>query len=599
MQRESSYYPLKTGTFLRIQLRSTFTFLGIFVACFFSVITDSSANDETKSKRKASSEKRRSVSEVQGILTIDITDIRGRYLDSTIRLDDQSSDKTLSIHVPDGMKDVKVNQGNYKAYISVYAQGVPYVVESRQITIQEGKTTYLLYELLEGASGQTPLSAFDQDRDLFIGRVELQENTDPDDATSVPGVVTLNWPDQLLSKESGWYHGELHAHSKHGIGRESVTQVIRRAQKLGLDFLAIMDRNTLAAPLDKKFNSKSVVLIPGLEWGSDENGVALVYGPRSMPSLPNSSPELSATIQLIQAQGGLVFAAHPCFPLGSWNWNVNTLNGIQTWCMGWRTIPGITLRQVHESNRARFTPEEDRSRDTNRLAIDGRFLHPLAKAANLPGLSSNGQSSVYWDYELNRGLRLTAIGGSQTGSPKVEMAEPVTYVYAYEKSLSGILDGMRQGRTYISKGLDGPTVEWIGDIFNDGSADVGIGGVVPLDQLTQYYCQIRGAKGKKLQILVNGSPMKSLLIDSNDWFHSYQRTPEAPVVYRLRIIGPPKNSEKGFGGTETFALTSPIYARGVMTDNSGLVKIENDYVSPESIDKFIQNLENSQQKRLN
>ena len=204
-------------------------------------------------------------------------------------------------------------------------------------------------------------------------------------------------------------------------------------------------------------------------------------------------------------------------------------------------------------------------------------------------MSSNAQSSVYWDYELNRGLRLAAIGGSQTGSPKVAMGTPLTYVYAKEKSLKGILDGIRLGRTYISNGLDGPKIDWVADIFDDGTIDTGIGGIVPIDEDTSYFCRIQNAKGKKLEILLNGSPIASKNIDSDDFGFTYIERPTAAVVYRLRVFGQPTDRSKGFGLTETFAMTSPIYARGVIAieDKLGaLVKIDNEYISPETIKAF-------------
>ena len=534
---------------------------------------------------------------IKGNLTIDISDILGNTLPSAIRLVSLDGGKTLYFEVPQGRAEVDPEVGLYTAYVLVYENSVPYTVATMPITISSAEAAHVRYELLEGSGAGSALGTFDQDGDLVLSRVELESNTDPLDATSVPGVKTLNWQEQRISSQEGWLRGELHAQSNHGIGTESTAELIRRAERLGLDFLAIMDRNTLDAPLDPEFRSNSVVLIPGMEWGEDENGVALVYGPRSLPSIPKSAAELSAAMLFIQAQGGLVFAAHPCYPVGSWNWNTNQLNGVQTWSMGWRAVPGISINQVHESNRIQMTADNTEQLPVaDRVALDSRYIHPLAKAANLPGLSANGQSSMYWDYELNRGLRLTAIGGSQTGSPKVNMAEPVTYVYAKEKSLAGVLDGLRRGRTYISNGLNGPELDWAADIFDDGTIDTSIGGIVPLDEDVRFYCRVRGAIGKKIQVLINGSPSASTLIEEDDWTFTYVQATEVPVVYRIRIVGSPEDLTKGFGVVDTLAMTSPIYARGVVANDSSLgplVEIENDYVDPSNLDTFMQFLEKS------
>jgi hypothetical protein len=194
---------------------------------------------------------------VTGVLSVDISDILGNFLESSVRLTHIGHNGTLSLRVPTGQKDFDIAEGNYIAYISVYDQGVPYVVSSQRIEISRKKTAYLLYELLEGVGGGRSLGAFDQDGDLFLGRVEIAENTDPFDVNSVPGITTLNWPPQLHSSEAGWLRGELHAHSKYGVGTEKVSRVIRRAERLKLDFLAILDRNTLDSALDP--DRKSVV----------------------------------------------------------------------------------------------------------------------------------------------------------------------------------------------------------------------------------------------------------------------------------------------------------------------------------------------------
>ena len=98
-------------------------------------------------------------------------------------------------------------------------------------------------------------------------------------------------------------------------------------------------------------------------------------------------------------------------------------------------MPPITVDSLNEEMRAQV-----------RVAGDElRYQFPIAYAANTPGLSANGQAAVFWDVQMLRGMRTAAIAGSNSASPKVPLGQPITYVYAREKSLDGILDGLRRG----------------------------------------------------------------------------------------------------------------------------------------------------------
>lgn len=516
-----------------------------------------------------------------GVLVVDVQDILGVHREARLILRNFAGEELQRILAPAGIGQGIVDVGTYSAHIEVYDASVPLVVSIQSVEIFEGEKAEISYELLLGVAGGRSLMAFDQDNDLILDAVELEQGTDPHDAVSRPGATPFHWPEQFLDNEEGWLRGELHAHSSHGVGTESVSTVIARAEKLDLDFLSILDRNTLAPALDESYRSNRLIMIPGMEWGTKESGVALVYTPGSMPSLPRSEEEMSIYTRLIQAQGGLVFAAHPCYPTSPWNWGGDYLNGVQAWCMNWRAMPPMGMNLVHEHNR---------------LRKDDRYVSSLARVANLPGLSANGQATAFWDFEMRNGRQLTLIGGSQSGSPKVPMAEPVTYVYAKENSLAGIMEGLRLGRTYVSKGLKGPQIEWVGDIFDDGSIDVSIGGTVPLDHPTRYWVHVKGAKDSKLEIVLNGVASRSVPILMDDWVFSYVQNPGHLAVFKIRVVDNPE--EMGFGLREVLAMTSPIFANGIVqTDDvegeNGWIKINNEYMAPSRIDDFINYLEDN------
>lgn len=496
-----------------------------------------------------------SANAANGELQVDLTDVLGHDLPG--RVDLVSAGKgPIVLEVPQGHLKKNIPAGDYKAYIYAYVLGVPVLVDVKNAKVKAGATEYVLLNLLEG-SGQRPLFDFDRDCDFALDRVEVAEGTNPADASSIPGKPALPFEDRVIAKTEKWYRGELHCHSTYGVGKETVAELVARAEKQGLDFLAITDRNTLAACQDAGFKSKSVVLIPAMEWGSDERGVALIYGPRTFPEFVDSVPQAQALVDLVQAQGGFFAVAHPCFPGKPWQWGLSYVNGVEVWCRDWSSVPPLSLDQLSEDLGERK---------------EGKLVHSVAYAAasavvrGTPNqLSANGQACVFYDAELVRGLKAAAIGGSGSGSPSVPLAAPVTYVYATEKSVRGILDGLRRGRTYISTGVKGPRVQFSADILSDKKMDVGVGGTVPIGVPTTFEVAVDGAEGKEIQILLNGRPLISKSIESNGFVIQFEDTPATYAVYRARVIGKPQ--EIRFGNLEVYAMTSPIYAQEVEVDD--------------------------------
>jgi len=508
----------------------------------------------------------------QGTIEFDISDVVGRRLHVKVKLKAESGAPPIVFDLEDGLGITTVAAGTYTSYVYTYENGIPYLIDFRNLRVVNNQTVYLPVSLLEGSAGARPLSDFDADYDLAIDTVELKAGTDPRDAASVPGLPAYTWPSPVLKDEAGWYSGELQVHSNYGAGSQSVSELVRNAERMGLDFLAITDRNTLDAPLDPDFKSRSVVLIPAMEWGDESRGVALVYAPRTFPHETDSVPEAQAISIRVQAQGGIFAIAYPCFPTSPWQWGLRYVNAIQGWCRDWRGVPPMSLQQITD--------------ESILLRKDGKLIHSLANAAATPGRSANGQSTLFWDLELKRGLKASIIAGSNSSSPVVAMASPVTYVYAREKSLRGILDGIRRGRTVVAKDLNAPRLYFTADVLNNGKIESMIGGIVPLRHPTRFIVEVEGAKGTRLEVLMNGLPIRSMRIESDHLTYSFVMTPDTYSVLRVRILGEP--TEPGFDILEMLTMTSAIYAQEVVVlDEDGneltWVEIENDYADPQAL----------------
>lgn len=500
--------------------------------------------------------------------------------------------------------------GAYRAYTYAYDYDLPIMIDCRDVTIETTGMVSIVCEVVEGTLIENsqvkgrfdgaPLRTFDQDFDLVLDKVEIAMGTDPLDPSSFPGAEPALFESPVLDKKPGWYKGDLHVRSIHGGGSESVAELVKRAEKSGLDFIAITDRNTMAACLDAGFTSNKVVLIPAMEWGSDERGVALIYGPRTFPRVPVNAKEAQGVCQRVQAQGGVFAIAHPCFPTAPWQWGLSYVNAIEVWCRDWRAVPPMSLQNLVSEYGRR---------------VNGKLVYSISLAANAAELSANGQAAMFWDYETTRGLKASPIAGSLSSSPRVPMGQPITYVYALEKSARGILHGLRLGRTSVSVNDKGPYIEILADAQASrgpirepvpdakgnlkqavklGKTDVGAGGVVPTGLYVDLVVLVRNAKGAKVEILRNGWPIVTKKIDT-DKGQLIKTTdkPTAYTVYRARVIRAPQ--EKGFGPVDVLAMSAPIYAQNVVPIDAQKenpfdiwIKIENRSLPPARVSEIVE-----------
>jgi DNA-binding transcriptional ArsR family regulator len=513
----------------------------------------------------------------EGDLRVEVTNIIQQEWPAKIELLPQGSTEVRTLRVPEGTGVFPTPAGQYKALIYVYDWDVPVMVDVQEVFVESGIMTNLTYEVVEGRLGQVRLREFDTDGDLVLDRVEVDAGTDPADPASYPGAVPVPWTSKVLEDgkprvkwttaddkyEGQWYAGDLHVRSRYGGGQESVADLVKRAESAGLDFIAITDRHSVEAIKDPGFDSDKVVLIPAMEWGNEEHGVALVYGMRTMPPASQSISEAQAFCYRTQAQGGIFAIAHPCFPkhpadgtgTSPWQWGTSYVNAIEVWCRSdWRQIPPTPLDQ--------FVSEYQRRQD-------GKLVYSISRAATASTLSANGQAAMFWDYELVRGLRASPIAGSLSSDPNVPLGRPVTWIYAREKSVAGILEGLRLGRTFVSASKDGPMIRFLADEGKNATYDVNIGGIIPLNKETEFTIQAIGAQGARLELLENGRVVHSHHIEAKK-VETLARTvqPTSYTVYRARIVQTPE--EQGFGPHEMLAMSGPIYAQRIVPIQAGL-----------------------------
>lgn len=505
---------------------------------------------------------------VMGSVEVDVTDVEGRNLPSRLELRSVDGEDRRFFEIPNGVKTVEAGVGDYYAFVYVYDGGIPVMVHAQELTVSRESAPIIPVTLLEGASGKLTVHDFDQDNDLAIDKVELVAGTDPLDSRSIPGRKPVIFDDRVLHDEERWYRGELHAISSYGGGRETVAELVRRAENAGLDFLAITDLNTMAACSDPAFQSDSVVLIPAMAWGNREMGIGLVYGPATIPDPPTTREAAQAECVRIQSQGGVFAIAHPCAPEAPWLWGLSHVNAVQVWNGPWREPAPLHLKDLSEDVKIR---ERGSGELVRSIAAAAAVAEKTARAAatarreNL-GVSANDQASIFWDYELTRGSVSSPIAGGAVDGPDVPMGKPATWVKAPNKSVAGILHGLRMGRTFVNAGIGEAEISFSADALSDNTIDVGVGGAVPLGIEVTFHVTVYRADGAKVQLYRDGHPILTKVVETDRYTFAYPHKTDFPSVYRVRVIDQPRNPGSGYGPVEVLAMSSPIYAADIGTE---------------------------------
>jgi hypothetical protein len=476
-----------------------------------------------------------------------------------------------------GLSDRLIPAGKYKAYIRALWQYVWYVVDIQDVEVLAGEVATVQSAFAEGA-GRVGLPAFYTDFDGVIDRVVYEVGTDPRDATDIPGKRRLEIDTKALNKEEGWYRGELRSYSTYSGGKMSVRDIIQRAEKLGLDFVAITDRGSLESCTDADFKSDKVLLIPAYEWGVE--GHATLLGARTLMRNWDYNAQVQAAIRLAHAQGVLFCINDPCSAASPWEWTVGGFHAMEVWSGKWRSEPQTKLGALGRGERTR--PIDPSTEIKASLAVEN--------------VCRNSQALKFLDAILQQGVRITAVGGSGASDRLRDIGSPVTYVYARELSVPGILEAIFLGRTFVSSGPDGPKVLFMADIDEDGKFDAPLpGSVVPVRRTNEAGYQVsegvtetgdkvigselvgisyepiqfrvaieglRRGQNVKIKVIKNGNVFRIGTVDHDKPVYDFKDAPWKPGYYRIELYETvsDRRSGQGYGNTEMLALTGPIYA---------------------------------------
>ncbi len=281
-----------------------------------------------------------------------------------------------------------------------------------------------------------------------------------------------------------WLAGDLHVHTTYshdsygGPGDDNtgpdeaytlgqtVAEDFALAATRGLDYLAITDHNDIRSQSDPGFGLAGVLPIPAYE--NSLHGHGQMLGATRIYDHGDASPAAVRAMEgELHAAGGLLQANHPTDPVWDYAQQDVPVDTIEVWNLPWLYQPPFPAAGDHEG------------------------------------------ALRFWIDRLDRGFHVGATGGSDSHWKSTVAAQgpgqPTTWVYASERSVRGVLDGIRAGRTFISHeppNLGGPRVFLEGDPDRDGIYDAMVGDTVAPG--TPLRVRVSGAPGALLEVVVDG-----------------------------------------------------------------------------------------------
>jgi hypothetical protein len=367
-------------------------------------------------------------------------------------------------------------------------------------------------------------------------RVVVDVSTEPQLASSASSLAADSPPAPAVAatsqKGAGWYKGDLHCHTVHSDGEDSLADLVAAARNRGLDFLGITEHNTVShlASLPT-LSTPDLVLLAGEEI-TTYSGHANVWGIRSWVDFRCTTvQEIGQVIEIAHRQGALFSVNHP------------KQEG-PPWGFGFGSDLNFDCLEVWQA----------------------------------PFWVSNYQSLALWDSLLRQGRRVVGVGGSdlhRLGTPEAPspypLATPTTWVYASALTPAAILDGIRRGHVAITADVSGPSLEFSAHAgLPDAAGEEALMGddlVVPAGGAASFTARVRGGQGRLLQLVCPAGVVFTAPVSDEDAGFNFTASPEQlgagafPLPYlRAMLIQPPEEDlAKEPAALMVDALANPIY----------------------------------------
>ncbi|MFF3590503.1 CehA/McbA family metallohydrolase [Streptomyces sp. NPDC002387] len=285
-----------------------------------------------------------------------------------------------------------------------------------------------------------------------------------------------------------WLAGDTHVHDDHSSdgsgprqtshqtlpGNLPVGDQIAQGEKAGLDFMPLTDHRTYDQVWDPQWKSSKLLLLPGEEANGSPH--AIVLGNVDV-IVDGSNPPSSAAFRHVQQS---VWDAH---------------------------AQGAVWSQAHPDD-GEYTPAAG---PNDNASVQGADLAEVLNVASDPDAEVD-----YAENRWNAGFRFGVAAASDCHFRELwdidSPGMPTTHVFAAHRSVLGILDGFRSGRTTVAQNTAGPFLTIEADVDGDGVFEA-IGGdeVVVTDRKlpkkAMLRVKVKGGKGTTVHVY--GAPGRS------------------------------------------------------------------------------------------
>lgn len=326
----------------------------------------------------------------------------------------------------------------------------------------------------------------------------------------------------------GWVKGDLHCHTVHSDGLNTVEEIVASGIERGLDFLAVTEHNTNTHYEElARLSHLPIVLIPGEEV-TTYRGHANMWGLREWIDFRCADAESMQAVQrFVLQKGGLISVNHPKSVGPPW-------------------------------------------------LFEGRDGYPCMEVWQAPWRFYNWESLERWDDMLRRGERVVAVGGSDVHSVPPQrpmhphgLGNPCTWVYAqggpstgsgWAPSEDSILDGIRRGHVFISDDPDGAQLILTADADGDGRFEKMMGDTVEAaeGQRVSFRVWTNGGTDRRLWLICDGLPLGIIPLDRAEAAHTFSLEPSGRSYVRAELRGFRGRPERG---EVVWAMTNPIWLR--------------------------------------
>jgi hypothetical protein len=271
-----------------------------------------------------------------------------------------------------------------------------------------------------------------------------------------------------------------------------------------------------------------MALMRGMEWGGEMHAGAFGQNaPIAVSSTQSGAAlvtEIDTIIADVHAKGGVFSLNHPVDKGKIWAVMPADFDAIEIWNGAW------SMESYSKSE------QSDLDKQMNDLGLTQAGItnpHIQAAVADQRG-SYNLQALTLYESYLSAGRRIAAVGGGDRHMLFTQ-GHPTTHIYARSKTPQGMLDGIREARTYVSRTPAGPLVDFSADSNGDGIFEALIGDDVVAGAQANFRVVVEGAIGGRVDLIKNGAVLFSEPMLSNTHILTLNDTPAAGDWYRVDV----------------------------------------------------------------